>query len=181
MTNLAALAIACTALMLAGCASSRTARPAGTEGATVRPVPATLTPEQSSAVATARNEAGSLRFDDEILRLCPGVQGPRFDYDSHAVQTRFEDSLVRLAECMKRGALGDKQVLMVGHADPRGDDDYNLALGGRRADAVRQALSTLGVNSERIEISSRGEVDARGWDESTWAEDRRVDVKLRVD
>lgn len=182
MTNLAALALACSALILAGCASSGTTRPARTEGERDRHErTAMLTPQQSSAVATARSEAGSLRFDDEIVRLCPGVQGPRFDYDSHAVQSRFQDSLVRLAECIQQGGLRDKQVLMVGHADPRGDDDYNLALGGRRADAVRQALDALGVNSSRIEVSSRGEVDARGWDEATWAEDRRVDVKLRVD
>lgn len=61
---------------------------------------------------------------------------------------------------------------------PRGEEDYNLALGGRRANSVRDAMRELGVASGRFQLTSRGDLDAKGTDEATWAEDRRVDVKL---
>jgi peptidoglycan-associated lipoprotein len=79
---------------------------------------------------------------------------------------------------MKDGGLKDRNLLLVGHADPRGEEDYNLALGGRRANSVRDAMRKLGVASGRFQLTSRGALEAKGTDEATWAEDRRVDVKL---
>ena len=66
---------------------------------------------------------------------------------------------------------------LVGHADPRGDDNYNLALGGKRADSVKHVIVSRGMPATKVLTSSRGEMDATGNDESTWAKDRRVDVR----
>jgi peptidoglycan-associated lipoprotein len=66
----------------------------------------------------------------------------------------------------------------VGHADPRGDEEYNLALGGRRADAVADALAQRRLSRNQISTTSRGEMEASGTDEPSWAKDRRVDVTL---
>ena len=67
---------------------------------------------------------------------------------------------------------------LVGHADPRGDEEYNMVLGGRRADNVKSAIVQAGLHSSKIATTSRGEMDATGTDEAGWEKDRRVDVML---
>jgi peptidoglycan-associated lipoprotein len=140
-----------------------------------------LTPPQRQAITAAQKETGAtgLGIEDEILRLCP-VKPPRFAYDSAQVTQEFQNTLVALAECMNTGGLKGKDLLMVGHADPRGEEDYNMALGGRRAESVRTALGALGVAQTRLDVTSRGEVEATGTDEGTWSKDRRVDIKIKV-
>ena len=143
---------------------------------------AMVSPEQQAAIDLAGEETGGsgLSIDDEIVRLCPGVVPPRFAYDSARVKDEFRDTLVALAKCMNEGALSGRSLLMVGHADPRGEPDYNMALGGRRASAVRSALVALRVTSGRIDVSSRGDTEAKGVDEASWEKDRRVDIKLKA-
>jgi peptidoglycan-associated lipoprotein len=144
--------------------------------------PQPLSPVQESAVSDAQVETGAtgLHIDDEILRLCPEVNPPRFDFDSSKVKTQFRDTMVDLARCMNNGPMRGRSVLLVGHADPRGEEDYNLSLGGRRAEAVRNALTSLGVQEVRVDVSSRGALDATGRNETTWAQDRRVDIRLKI-
>jgi peptidoglycan-associated lipoprotein len=67
---------------------------------------------------------------------------------------------------------------LVGHADPRGDEEYNLVLGGRRSDAVKGYMTRAGLQDAQAQTTSRGEMDAEGTDESSWSNDRRVDVVL---
>jgi peptidoglycan-associated lipoprotein len=66
----------------------------------------------------------------------------------------------------------------VGHADPRGDEEYNVALGGRRSDAVANELIARNLRRNQVSTTSRGEMDATGTNEAGWAQDRRVDVQL---
>jgi peptidoglycan-associated lipoprotein len=68
---------------------------------------------------------------------------------------------------------------LVGHADPRGSSDYNMVLGGSRADTVKTFLTMKGMPGGRIATTSRGEMDASGTDDASWAKDRRVDVLLK--
>lgn len=141
-----------------------------------------LSAPQQSALDEAQEEVGAtgLGIQDEILRLCPGVKPPRFSYDSAQVKQQFRNTLVALADCMKEGGIKGRDLLLVGHADPRGEEDYNMALGGRRAESVRGALHSLGVDKSRMDVSSRGELEATGSDTESWAKDRRVDIKLKV-
>jgi peptidoglycan-associated lipoprotein len=67
---------------------------------------------------------------------------------------------------------------LVGHADNRGEEDYNMLLGQKRADNVKGAIISLGMSAAKTLTTSRGELDASGSDESTWAKDRRVDIVL---
>lgn len=142
-----------------------------------------LTAPQQAAIDDAQEETGGtgLGIQDEILKLCPAVRPPRFSYDSAQVQREFRNTMVALADCMKEGGLKGKELLLVGHADPRGEEDYNMSLGGRRAESVRTALNSLGVEKNRMDVSSRGELEATGTDTESWAKDRRVDIKLKVD
>ncbi len=171
------------AITVGGCGSRKQAPP---NIPAQNPGPAAsvnLEPHQEQAVAAAEKETGGgqgLHIDDEILKLCPDIRPPHFAYDSSRVNDDYRAALMSVAKCMKSGGLQGKAVLLVGHADPRGEDDYNLSLGGRRAESVRGALETLGVERARLDVSSRGEADATGSEESGWSKDRRVDLKLKV-
>jgi peptidoglycan-associated lipoprotein len=67
---------------------------------------------------------------------------------------------------------------LVGHCDPRGDAEYNMVLGDHRAHSVKNYIEQRGLPPSRIQTSSRGEMDAVGYNDATWALDRRVDVML---
>ncbi len=70
-------------------------------------------------------------------------------------------------------------VRLEGHADERGSREYNMALGEKRANAVRDFLVTQGVNGSSLEVVSFGEEQpaATGSDEASWSQNRRVEVK----
>ena len=142
-----------------------------------------VTPLQEKAVTKAAeaNQGGGLSISADILRLCPGIKPPKFGYDSASVKDEWRAAIQSLGDCMNNGGLKGKRVLLTGHTDPRGDEDYNLQLGGRRAEAVKGALTSFGVQGGRLEVTSRGEVDAKGTDEDSWAQDRRVDIGLHPD
>ncbi len=144
------------------------------------PTPA-ATAEQDLAVTKAadENQGGGLSISPDIMKLCPGIKPPKFGYNSSEVKDEWRDAISGLADCMKNGGLKGKGVLLIGHTDPRGDDDYNQQLGGRRAEAVKGAITAFGVENGRVDVTSRGEADAKGTDESTWAQDRRVDINLK--
>ena len=73
-------------------------------------------------------------------------------------------------------------ITVEGHADERGSREYNIALGERRADAVRQLMTLLGATNPQIRIISYGEERpaAVGHDESAWRLNRRVEIIYRV-
>ena len=86
--------------------------------------------------------------------------------------------LEQLATCMTTGPLKGKNVRLIGRADPRGTEQYNLALGSRRASSVNDYLQHLGVAPAQLSQTTRGALDATGTDEGGWANDRRVDLDL---
>jgi peptidoglycan-associated lipoprotein len=101
-----------------------------------------------------------------------------FDYDSAALAEEDRALLAQVARCLSEGALRGRSVSLVGRADPRGEPEYNMTLGGSRADTVRRYMVDLGVGRERLSATSRGELDATGTNEQGWAHDRRVDLEL---
>lgn len=102
-----------------------------------------------------------------------------FQYDSFVVQPEFQS----VVEAHARYLAGNKtkKVVIEGNTDERGGREYNLALGQKRADAVRRALATLGVDDAQMESISFGEEKPRamGSDESAFAENRRADLSYR--
>jgi peptidoglycan-associated lipoprotein len=166
-------------LVAFGCSSPQKV-PAAPGSAANEGVTTSASPTQQQAVAKAAedNQGGGLKISEEIMRLCPGIKPPKFGYDSAVLRDEWTDALRTLGECMTKGALAGRTVLLTGHTDPRGDDDYNMALGGRRAESVRRALGTFGVDGKQVDVTSRGEVDAVGTDEDGWSRDRRVDIDL---
>jgi len=120
-----------------------------------------------------------LRIEQRILDICK-IDGPKayFDFDRANVKQTDQKTLDAVAECFKNGPLKGKQMNIVGRADPRGTTQYNDKLGQSRADSVSDYLTDKGVPKPEMITESRGERDATGDDELTWAYDRRVDIKL---
>ncbi len=170
--------LSATALLL-GCASDPTEPPAAPTGGT-DPVATSTTPAGEALPADDPNDdptKSQINISDEIKKAC-GISDSdaHFAYNSANIRPQDEAVLKKLATCFATGPLKDKLMQLVGHADPRGDEDYNMVLGGRRAENVRAALSARGLGKDRVKTSSRGELDATGTDEASYFEDRRVDV-----
>jgi peptidoglycan-associated lipoprotein len=128
-----------------------------------------------------------LTVSDLIAQACgiaPRAAGksvtPSFDYDSAALPEADRQMLAEVAKCLTDGALKGKAVALIGRADARGEPEYNMTLGGSRADAVHRYLVDLGVGKDRMRATSRGELDASGTNEEGWANDRRVDIELAL-
>ena len=102
-----------------------------------------------------------------------------FDYDSSAIKPEFQavvDGHARLLRADK-----SRRVALEGHTDERGGREYNLALGQKRAEAVRSAMSLLGVPDSQVEAVSFGmeKPAAQGSDEASFAKNRRVEINNR--
>jgi len=99
-----------------------------------------------------------------------------FAFDSYAVQDQYQSLLQAHAQFLK--AHPDRHVLIQGNTDERGSSEYNLALGQKRAEAVRQAMSLMGVPDSQMEAVSLGKEKpvALGHDEASWAQNRRADL-----
>lgn len=97
-----------------------------------------------------------------------------FDFDSEAIRPEFESMLNQHAQYLQSNT--GTNVVLEGHTDPRGTREYNLGLGERRANAVRQYLSIQGVPASQMEVISYGEERpaASGNSEQAYAQDRRV-------
>ncbi|MBN2309031.1 MAG: peptidoglycan-associated lipoprotein Pal [Candidatus Hydrogenedentes bacterium] len=97
-----------------------------------------------------------------------------FDFDSSALRPDARETLKQNAEIMKQ--LPDVIIQVEGHCDERGTQEYNLALGERRALAARDFLVKLGVSGDRIITISYGEEFPAdpGHDEAAWGKNRRA-------
>ncbi|GAB4090533.1 peptidoglycan-associated lipoprotein [Hydrogenophaga soli] len=102
-----------------------------------------------------------------------------FDYDSYLVKPEFAATLDAHAKFLKADAK--RRVVLQGHTDDRGTREYNLALGQKRAEAVRRALGVLGVSDAQQEAVSFGKEKpaAMGADEAAHAKNRRVELVYR--
>jgi len=123
--------------------------------------------------------AAAVHIEDAILNAC-GIAAPQafFAFDSAALQPGDAKPFEELAACFVSGPLKGRTLRLVGHADPRGEAEYNMVLGQSRADSVAAFLQAKGLEASRISTTSRGAMDATGTDEPSWARDRRVDVLL---
>ena len=99
-----------------------------------------------------------------------------FDFDSYSVKDEYQSLLQVHANYLK--SHPERHVLIQGNTDERGTSEYNLALGQKRAEAVRRALSLLGVPDSQMEAVSLGKEKplATGHDEASWAQNRRADL-----
>lgn len=102
-----------------------------------------------------------------------------FDYDSYVIKPEFQSLIANHARFIK--SQGARKIAIEGHTDERGGREYNLALGQKRADAVRSALSILGVTPAQMESVSFGKEKpaASGADEAAYAKNRRAEIRYQ--
>jgi len=101
-----------------------------------------------------------------------------FDYDKSNIRPEFQPVLEGIAQWMAQNPT--RQLLIEGHCDERGTDEYNLALGERRSLAVRRYLVALGAMADQLHTISYGEEKPAdpGHEESSWAKNRRAEFKV---
>jgi outer membrane protein OmpA-like peptidoglycan-associated protein len=124
--------------------------------------------QRMAAVERVADDRLKVTINDEIA----------FDYKSAAIRPSFLPTLERVADVLDR--YGESRVLVVGHTDSVGPDDYNQRLSQERAASVREALATYGVDPQRIRAEGRGEAEPRADNttEAGQAANRRVEILI---
>jgi peptidoglycan-associated lipoprotein len=104
----------------------------------------------------------------------PEVRTIYFAFDSETIRPEFQSVLESHARFLSDNS--NASVVLQGHTDERGTREYNLALGERRANAVKRFMSIQGVSPSQVEVVSYGEERpaARGGNEEAYAQNRRV-------
>lgn len=158
--------VAVMALAVAGCATKKADLPPPPPAAPSAPAPAPA-PAPEPVVSTI--VPGSLA--DFINQA--GSDRVRFAYDSYELDSTAQGILTRQAQWLNQ--YGSIRITVEGHADERGTREYNLALGDRRATAVKNFLAAQGVSTARMATISYGKErpEADGADEASYAINRR--------
>jgi peptidoglycan-associated lipoprotein len=170
MRNTSQLAITLSlAAFLAACSSTPTKPPVA---AAPTPAPAPVAKPDTRAVATVTAAADPL--DDPKGALAQ--RSVYFDFDSYVIKSDYSQLVANHSKYLE--AHTKRKVLIQGNTDERGGSEYNLALGQKRAEAVRKAMIALGVSDGQTEAVSFGKEKpkAAGHDEAAWAQNRRDDI-----
>jgi outer membrane protein OmpA-like peptidoglycan-associated protein len=133
--------------------------------------------EKKAPISTPKEEEETVPDSDETLVALEEIPAPTwtifFDYNSSALREAYKAAA--LADYMLKTT---KVVLLSGHASQEGEDAYNLALGARRAVAVRSYLEAAGIPENRISWRSFGEEKPVTEDPAKYALNRRVEITL---
>ncbi|HEX5819966.1 MAG TPA: peptidoglycan-associated lipoprotein Pal [Gemmatimonadales bacterium] len=176
-----ALALASVALLVA-CGGKQAPELPAPEAAPAPTATTATGPNADSAAAAERERLERERREREAALA--GAVGTdlkamiHFDYDASDVRADDAANLDRKAAIL--GANPGVRLRISGHADERGSDEYNLALGMRRAAAAKRYLENKGVEGARLEVVSYGEERplAAGSDEASWANNRRDEFEV---
>jgi peptidoglycan-associated lipoprotein len=170
-----ALFAALSAVVLSGCSST----PSGPEQTGAAVENRSSDDNNAAKVATVDNAGGLDAAALAALHDPKNILSKRsvyFDFDRFDIKTEYKDLVGAHAKFISEHKAA--KVLIQGNTDERGSREYNLALGQKRADAVKKGLALLGAKEEQLESVSLGEEKpkAEGHDEAAWAENRRSDI-----
>ena len=170
---IAAIVVAAT---LAGCSSTPTTAPVEDKSAAAA---APGTSGASTSGASTSGVSGSPTGATNPLKDPKNILSKRsiyFEYDSFVVVEQFKPTVEAHAKYL--AANRSAKITLQGNTDERGSREYNIALGQKRADAVKRMLTLMGVQEVQVESVSFGKEKPRreGHDEASWAENRRVDI-----
>jgi len=170
----AAMALGCAlAMALAGCSSTPlNEAPVESKSAQTPSQQGPATQSQITPVTTGSTQSNA-SGPVGVARLV------YFDFDSNVIKPEYQPVIDGHARFLRANPA--RHIFLEGHTDERGGREYNLALGQRRAEAVKQALKLQGVQDTQMEAVSFGKekpIDA-GHDEDAWAHNRRVEVVYR--
>ncbi|MEA3361845.1 MAG: peptidoglycan-associated lipoprotein Pal [Thermodesulfobacteriota bacterium] len=169
-------------LLVSGCAKKPVVEPP----VAPEPTQVEVTQQQPAAVveqavtdtaANAYDAAAAARAAERAA--AKGLARIHFDFDQYVLTPAAKSILVSNAGLLRAAAA--VKVLIEGHCDERGSDEYNLALGDKRALATKNYLVSLGVAADRMSIISYGEempIDSAHTKEA-WAQNRRANFKVK--
>lgn len=168
MQSLKLIASASFAAVLLGACSSTPVNDASASKATAAATPIA----DSRSVATVTTSSDPLNDPKGALAR----RSVYFDYDSYILRNDGKPIVENHAKYLS--ANKGRKIVVQGNTDERGGSEYNLALGQKRAEAVRKSLTLLGVSESQVEAVSFGKEKpkATGHDEASWAENRRADI-----
>jgi peptidoglycan-associated lipoprotein len=171
---------------LAGCSSQEVQKPADViEAKPTQPPPAVVTtkPPPPPVVTPVQPPAVT---GDPLNPLDPRSMLNKqrsvfFDYDSTVIKDEFKPMVTAHSRFLTANRA--QKITIEGNTDERGSREYNIALGQRRADSVKQMMMLLGVQEGQIESVSLGEEKPRnpGHDEAAFSENRRSDIRYAGD
>ena len=165
--------------VLAGCGSSVKLDGPPVEDKTGTAIGTLTTDGNASAVGKGGVTPVDIAKSSQQGAMPAGPQIVYFDYDSFVIKPEFQSVIASHARFVL--ALKGRKVSVEGHTDERGGREYNLALGQKRAEAVRSALSLLGVGDSQIEAVSFGKEKpaATGSDDMAMSKNRRAEITYR--
>jgi peptidoglycan-associated lipoprotein len=176
------VALLCSALFVGGCAKKELVKGEGE-------VPAASTTQPADAQVPAKPPVRDEAVQEQSVKEAPttvkedattaasqaieSLENIYFDFDSYVLSAKSREVLSRNAEAMKNNSAIRVQV--AGHCDERGSDEYNLALGEKRAKSAINYMVTLGVPASSLSMISYGKEKPAdpGHDEAAWAKNRR--------
>jgi peptidoglycan-associated lipoprotein len=183
------LAVSCGAILAGGCAKNEVIKKDQPMAPSANVVPAKVQPKQEQAKASAVEQApvskevvkesdapvAAVTGTDQAAELRKGLQTIYFNFDSATLSEQARNTLAKDADLLKN--IGKAKIRVEGNCDERGSDDYNLALGEKRAKEAVQYLANLGIPTEQLTVISYGKEKpvATGHDEASWAKNRRDD------
>ena len=126
-----------------------------------------------SSVEVSVAEDSVISYDEKPITTNAVVY---FDFDKFTLSTKSIQTLKSVVRAMNENP--DMLITVSGHADERGTREYNLALGQRRGDAVKDYLLLNGINDNRVTVKSFGEEYplVKGSNEASWSKNRRAEI-----
>ncbi|MBI3188966.1 MAG: peptidoglycan-associated lipoprotein Pal [Gammaproteobacteria bacterium] len=133
----------------------------------------------SSGTALSGAQQAGVSYDRNAINAPGSVLAEKviyFEYNSDAISDDYREVLAHHGKYLLQNT--DMKVRLEGHADERGSREYNIALGNRRAQAVRSMMAAQGMNAKQLEVISYGEEKpvALSHDEAAWRLNRRVEL-----
>jgi peptidoglycan-associated lipoprotein len=171
--------VSAAALIATGCASTKLEE---------KPAPVVEQSKPTPPPAPAPAPAPVAKVEAPVQPIVDALNDPSsvlakrsvyFDFDKSMIKTEFQPLIEAHGRYLVEHSA--RQIRIEGNCDERGGREYNLALGQRRADAVRERMELVGVQAARIETISFGKEKpkALGHDETAWVENRRADMVYR--
>ena len=165
-------------VLMSACSTVKLDEPAPVEDRAGKDVPQVTAPVGSGSVPSDKTQNAGVK-DNDPLNDPTSILAKRsiyFDLDSYVVKDEFKPVIDAHAKYLS--SRKDRKIIIQGNTDERGGSEYNLALGQKRAEAVRRSLAALGVPDSQMEAISFGKEKpkAQGSNEAAWAENRRADI-----
>jgi len=174
-------AAAALAVLLSACSTVKLDEAAPVEDRAGKDVPRVTAPASPSSTVPGGSQQSSSLNDSskDPLNDPASVLAKRsiyFDLDSYVIKDEFKPVIDAHAKYLI--SRKDRKIIIQGNTDERGGSEYNLALGQKRAEAVRRGLQVLGVPDSQMEAISFGKEKpkATGSNEAAWTENRRADI-----